>query len=78
MWTTIELEFWHERDSHGSDQTKINRTTHNENQSRQQAQFDFFCPLGCCVSPQAYSSFRVPEVASGSCCHCHCRSTIMK
>ena len=50
-----------------------------KNQPRQQTQFDDSCyPLGCCFSPQANSSFRVPEVASGSCCHCHCRSTIMK
>ena len=47
------------------------------NQPRQQAQFhDSCCPLGCCFSPLADSSFRVPEVASGS--RCHCRFAIMK
>ena len=47
------------------------------NQPRQQAQFhDSSCPLGRCFSPQADSSFRVPEVASVP--RCHCRFMIMK
>ena len=41
------------------------------NQPRQQTQLDdSCCPLGCCFSPQADSSFRAPEVASGLRCHC--------